>query len=221
MSQFGPQQNIQQGYSNTVSNAVPAFQQMLAMQRANPNIASQSALQGLINRPVPLGNQYRDLALQSRPVTEFSNYLGSTGAGNPAEIMQNIGTSGLTPYASQLPDYGSWKDRDIQRQNASGMLSKGLGALIPGLAMMAFPGAGFAKIATAAGMGGLTGGPAGALIGGLGSAVAPSISMPGGIGSLARAPIQAMGAVAKQFANPRVAARQLTSSGIGAFKRNG
>ena len=109
--------------------------------------------------------------------------------------------------------------REIKRANASGMLSSGLGALVPGLAMMAFPGAGLAKIATSTAIGGLGGGVKGALLGGLGSALAPNISVPGGLSSLARAPVQAATNVVKQFANPLTFARQAASSGIGSLNQ--
>lgn len=204
---------LQQGYSDNVSNAVPAFQQMRAMEQQNPLIGRQVALRGLINRPVQGGQQYAQLQQQAKPITEFAGYQARQG-GNAQQVLSDFGKGNVSPYADALKNYGNWKDAETKRANASGMLSSGFGAMIPGLAMLAIPGAGLAKIATGAAMGGITGGPVGALAGGLGSAVSPSLRLPGASQALS-APLRAASNVARQFANPMTAARQVAGAGIG------
>ena len=169
--------------------------------------------------------QYRNNQDQSRIVGEFANWYGQNinKTRNPAQLMQ-IGNqvrndflaNNLSPYESQFNAFADWKTRDIARQNAGGMLSSGFGAMIPGLAMMAFPAAGLANVATGAAMGGITGGPAGALLGGLSSAVAPRVNLPSGA---LRAPVQAAANVARQFSNPVTAGRQALASALGSWRR--
>lgn len=215
MSQFGPAQSMAQGYSNNVNTAMPAFQQMRQMQAQNPNIARQTALRGLAPQSRD-ARQFAALQQQAKPVQEFAGYMArQAGTGNAGyqQALSNMASG--TQYADALRNFGSWKDADTKRANASGMLSGGLGALIPDLAMMAIPGAGLAKIATGTALGGITGGPVGAALGGLGSAVAPSVKLPG-LNAL-KAPVQAAANVAKQFANPMTAARQVGAMGIGSL----
>jgi hypothetical protein len=111
--------------------------------------------------------------------------------------------------------------RNIQKENGffDSTFGKILGAALP-IAAGFIPGVGpMASAAIGAGLGGAQGGFKGAVMGGLGSLVGPSIRLPGGLGGALRAPVQAATNVAKQFANPMVAARQLTASGIGSLNR--
>jgi hypothetical protein len=219
MSQFGPRQTMQQSYSNTVSNAAPAFQQMRGMEQQNPLIGRQVALRGLINRPVKGGQQYAQLQQQAKPITEFAGYVSRQGGGDARNIVSDIGQNGLANYGRQLGNFGDWKNAETKRANASGMLSSGFGAMIPGLAMAAFPGAGLAKIAQGAAMGGMGGGVRGALLGGAASAVAPAINVPGGIGGAIKAPVQAAANVARQFGNPVTAGRQALAFALGNYRK--
>ncbi len=164
MSQFGPAQTMAQGYSGTVSNAVQPYQQMQAMQRANPLISNQVALRGLINRPVQGGNQFAALQKDAQPVTQFAGYAARQGA-NPNAVLADIGQNGLKNQGNLLNNYGSWMDAEVKRANASGMLSQGFGAMLPGLLMSAIPAGGLAKFAMGAGFGGIRGGPLGAVKG--------------------------------------------------------
>lgn len=166
MSQFGPRQTMAQGYSGTVSNAVPAYQQMLQMQQANPGISNQLAISPLVNRPVQGGQQFAALQQAARPVNQFAGYAARQGA-NPQAVLADIAKNGVANQGGMLNKYGSWMDAEVQRANASGMLSGGLGAMIPGLLMSAIPAAGLAKAAMGAGFGGIRGGPLGAVKGAL------------------------------------------------------
>jgi hypothetical protein len=216
----GQRRTLQQGYSDNVSNAAPAFQQMRAMEQQNPLIGRQVALRGLINRPVQGGQQYAQLQQQAKPITEFAGYQARQG-GNAQQVLSDFGKGNVSPYADALKNYGNWKDAETKRANASGMLSSGFGAMIPGLAMLAIPGAGLAKIATGAAMGGITGGPVGALTGGIGAAVAPALRVPS-VSQAISVPLKAAGSVARQFANPATASRQALAAAVGSWKpRNG
>lgn len=109
--------------------------------------------------------------------------------------------------------------RNIQKENGffDSTFGKILGTALP-FAAGFIPGIGpMASAAIGAGLGGAQGGLKGALLGGASSLVGPSIKMPGGLGSLVRAPVQAATNVAKQFANPATFARQIASSGIGSL----
>lgn len=209
-----------EGYVQGVQNALPYFQQARAFELNNPDIERRIALAPLLGSHTLPQNwqQYSQQSQIAQPVRQFAGYLDRQGT--PYEkALTNLSTGNLNPYQTQLQNYGSWIDQETRKRNASGILSKGLGSMLPGLAMMAFPGAGLAKIATSAAIGGLGGGIRGALVGGLGSAIAPSISIPGGITSVAKAPIQAAANVTKQLASPSVFARQLASSGIGSLQQ--
>lgn len=166
MSQFGPRQNMAQGYSSGVTNALPAYQQAQAMEKANPLIGRQVALQGLINRPVQGAQQYQAARTQAQPVHDFAGYQArQTGTGNAGYQQALQGMSNPGQYAQALQNYGAWKDAETKRANASGMLSSGFGAMIPGLLMSAIPAAGLAKFGIGAAMGGIKGGPMGAIRG--------------------------------------------------------
>ena len=106
--------------------------------------------------------------------------------------------------------------RKIQKENGffDSTFGKILGAALP-IAAGFIPGIGTAaQIGLGAAMGGAGGGVKGALLGGIGSAIVPSIKFPG-ISTALKAPVQAATSVARQFANPVTASRQLASMGIG------
>lgn len=217
MPQAGPPANMAQGYGNAVPGAVSAYQQLQQLQASNPRARYES----VFNRRNPVGQQFRELERQSRPAVEYAGYLGRNGGGSSQAILSQFGTSGLGQYENRTGEFGDWMARETKRANASGMLSSGFGAMLPGLAMLAIPGAGLAKIATGAAMGGMTGGPVGALTGGIGAAVAPALRMPS-VSQAISAPLKAAGSVARQFANPATASRQALAAAVGSWKpRNG
>lgn len=215
MSRFGPRPNMAQGYGNAVPDAINSYQQLQRLQALNRNARYNAAF----NRRDSVGQQYRQLERASTPAIEFAGYLSRNNGGNAQQILGQFANQGLGQYANQTQEFGDWMARETQRSNASGMLSRGFGAMIPGLAMAAFPGAGLAKIATGAAMGGMGGGVRGALLGGAASAVAPAINVPGGIGGAIKAPVQAAANVARQFGNPVTAGRQALASALGSYRK--
>lgn len=110
------------------------------------------------------------------------------------------------------------RQRDVARKitKTNGFMDSTLGQLLGiGLPMAAGGLLGpLGAIGASAAVGGATGGLKGAALGALGSAVAPAIKLPG-LGNALRAPAQAASSVARQFANPLNASRQLASVGIG------
>lgn len=108
-----------------------------------------------------------------------------------------------------------WYFRDQQRNNQKVHGLGPLGVIAP-IAASFIPGIGPAlSTAISTGIGAATGGWKGALLGGLGSMVAPSINLPGGVSNALRAPVSAATSVARQFANPATLGRQIASTGIG------
>lgn len=213
LPKLGPPPNMAQGYGNAVPDAVNSYQQLQRLQALNPNARYSAAF----NRRNAAGQQYRQLERASTPAIEFAGYLSRNNGGNAQQILGQFANQGLGQYANRTQEFGDWMARETQRSNASGMLSRGFGAMIPGLAMMAFPAAGLANVATGAAMGGITGGPVGAALGGLSSAVAPRVNVPSGA---LRAPVQAAKSVARQFASPVTAGRQALASALGSWRRS-
>lgn len=160
---------------------------------------------------------YRNDLDASNITTQFANWMRSTNSAvNPTSVTNDLAAGNVAPYERQFGDFANWKTQDVARRNASGALSKGFGAMLPGLAMMAFPAAGLARVGIGAAMGGITGGPVGGLLGGLSSAVAPKVPLPA---NALRAPVQAASSAARQFANPAVASRQAMASALGSWRQ--
>jgi hypothetical protein len=108
--------------------------------------------------------------------------------------------------------------RNIQKENGffDSTFGKMLGIGLPFAAGFLGP---IAGTLTGAAIGGAQGGWKGALLGGAASAVAPAIKVPG-VSNFLRSPVTAAGNVAKQFANPLAAGRQLASMGVGRLNGN-
>lgn len=117
------------------------------------------------------------------------------------------------------------RQRDVARKitKTNGFMDSTFGQLL-GIGLPMAAGGLFGPLAAmgaSAGVGGIKGGPMGAVLGGLSSAIAPSIEFPS-LSSAIRAPIQAATNVARQFANPANLGRQVLSSAIGGIRpRNG
>lgn len=122
---------------------------------------------------------------------------------------QRTGNAGF-----DLANAVDWRQRDVARKIKIEHNPLGpLGTIAP-IAASFIPGLGpLASAAIGAGIGGITGGWKGALLGGLTSAIGPSIKV-GSIGNALAHPIQTATSVAQQFANPVTAARQIASSGV-------
>ena len=117
------------------------------------------------------------------------------------------------------------RQRDVARKitKTNGFMDSTFGQLL-GIGLPMAAGGLFGPLAamgTSAAVGGARGGPMGALLGGLSSAIAPNIAFPS-LGDAIRAPIRAATNVARQFANPVNLGRQALSSSLGGIKtRNG
>lgn len=179
------------------------------------------------NALVGLGQTYRSptavlggdqAGLPSQIMTELAGYISRQGGGSGQAIMADLERGDIGKYQSWIPKYTSWRAADTDRRNAQGF--QGFGKLISTVAPMAMgfvPGlAPMAGVAMGAAAGGQRSGISGALLGGLSSAVAPAIKLPGGVSAAIRAPVTAAKNVAMQIANPRAAAQLIASRGLGA-----
>lgn len=150
---------------------------------------------------------------------------------NPHNVNERNLLTNIKRYAAN--NKGSWDDpryvtqaldwhfRNQQRNNQK---EPGLGILgtIAPIAAGFIPGVGPAlSAAISTGVGAATGGLKGALLGAASSLIGPSIKLPGGVGNALKAPVKAATTVAKQFANPLTAARQVASSSLSGMNRRG
>lgn len=110
------------------------------------------------------------------------------------------------------------RQRDVARQitKTNGFFDSTFGKVLSfaapmGLGLISAP----LGIAASTAIGGARGGVPGAVLGGLGAAVAPALKFPT-VPDIVRAPGLAATNVARQFANPMTAGRQIASLGIGA-----